>query len=249
MRAIAILLILLGASLNIQARSLHIGACNQVFCDSLKPFTAEELLGQFDPAKHPNFIKVSTSLASKPDLYLRREAYDAFISMHKLAAKDGVQLTIISATRNFNYQKSIWERKWQREQYKGWSDSDKAKDILKYSSMPGCSRHHWGTDIDMNSLEPSYFTHGAGKKIYDWLNANAAKFGFYQTYTSKSNGRLGYDEEAWHWSYLPLAKPMLEQYNQTITYDMLSGFKGCEQAPTLQVIEVFVNGIEEDLKK
>jgi hypothetical protein len=63
------------------------------------------------------------------------------------------------------------------------------------------------------------------------------------------NGRQGYEEEAWHWSYMPLAKPMLEQFNQTISYDKLTGFKGCEQAETLRVIEVFVNGIEDSLKK
>jgi LAS superfamily LD-carboxypeptidase LdcB len=249
MRILLIVIIVWGASLNIQARSLHIGTTHVAQTDSLKPYTAEELLGQFEPATHPGFIKVSSSVSSKPNLYLRREAYDAFISMHKIAARDGIQLTIISATRNFNYQKSIWERKWSQEKYKGRSDADKAKDILKYSSMPGCSRHHWGTDIDINNLEPSYFKQGAGKKEYDWLCANAATFGFYQTYTSKVNGRQGYEEEAWHWSYMPLAKPMLEQFNKTISYEMFTGFKGCEQASAMRVIEVFVNGIDDSLKK
>ena len=108
MRVIAFLIILLGASLNIQARSLHMARCVIAATDSIAPFTTEELLGQFEPASHREFIKIHASLSSKPNLYLRKEAYDAFISMHKLAAQDGVNLTIISATRNFNYQKSIW---------------------------------------------------------------------------------------------------------------------------------------------
>jgi LAS superfamily LD-carboxypeptidase LdcB len=249
MRIFFLFIIAWGASLNIQARSLHLAVSQHAQTDSLTPYTTEELLGQFDPATHPAFVKVSSSMSSKPNLFLRREAYESFINMQKIAATEGITLTIISATRNFNYQKSIWERKWSQDKYKGQSDADKAKDILKYSSMPGCSRHHWGTDIDLNSLEPGYFTMGAGKKVYDWLCANAPKFGFYQTYTSKANGRQGYEEEAWHWSYMPLAKPMLEQFNQTISSEMLTGFKGCEQAAPLRVIEVFVNGIDESLKK
>jgi hypothetical protein len=48
---------------------------------------------------------------------------------------------------------------------------------------------------------------------------------------------------------MPLAKPMLEQFNQTISYEMFTRFKGCEQAATMRVIEVFVNGIDDSLKK
>ncbi|NJK84501.1 MAG: M15 family metallopeptidase [Saprospiraceae bacterium] len=41
---------------------------------------------------------------------------------------------------------------------------ERALKILKYSSMPGTSRHHWGTDIDLNSFSNSYFEQGEGKK-------------------------------------------------------------------------------------
>jgi LAS superfamily LD-carboxypeptidase LdcB len=168
--------------------------------------------------------------------------------MAEAAKKEGVVLSVLSATRNYDYQKGIWERKWNGAKYKGWKDADIASDILKYSSMPGTSRHHWGTDLDFNSVEPSYFKTGNGKKVYDWLQKNAASFGFYQTYTSKENGRTGYNEEAWHWSYLPLAKDFLTQYNQLISYTDFSGFKGSATAKELNVIEVYVNGIEKALK-
>jgi LAS superfamily LD-carboxypeptidase LdcB len=169
--------------------------------------------------------------------------------MYEAALKDGLTLTILSATRNFDAQKAIWERKWNRPQYKGKSDIERIIDIMKFSSMPGTSRHHWGTDIDMNSLEPAYFKQGKGLLIYQWLTKNAANFGYHQTYTSKANGRTGYDEEAWHWSYIPLAKPMLDAYNQVITYQDLVGFSGCASAYKVRVLEDFVNGIESGLKK
>ncbi len=130
--------------------------------------------------------------------------------MKAAADQAGIQLVIRSATRNFEYQRGIWERKWQRPQYMGWQDIDKARDILTYSAMPGASRHHWGTDIDLNSFENEWFTSGEGADIYAWLTAHAADFGFHQVYDDKSTGRTGYELERWHWSYLPTAGPMLD---------------------------------------
>ena len=217
--------------------------------DSIAPFSREELLGKFNPAKHNGFQLIESGYSTKTDIYLRKEAYDAFKRMREAALKDGVTLTILSATRNFDAQKAIWERKWKRPQYEGKTDVERIVDILKFSSMPGTSRHHWGTDIDLNSLEPAYFTTGKGLMIYQWLCVHAADYGYFQTYTSKKDGRSGYEEEAWHWSYMPLAGPMLKEYNRTITYSDLSGFSGSKAAEKARVLEDFVNGIDPKLKK
>ncbi|MDP4629806.1 MAG: D-alanyl-D-alanine carboxypeptidase family protein, partial [Flavobacteriales bacterium] len=116
--------------------------------------------------------------------------------------------------------------------------------ILKYSSMPGTSRHHWGTDLDINSLEPSYFASGKGKKEYDWLQKNAARFGFCQTYDNKSNsGRSGYSEEKWHYSYMPISTVLLNQYNAKIGSEKINGFAGCQTAKEVEMIRDYVNGI------
>jgi len=208
----------------------------------------DELLGKFEPASHPDFALVDQAHANRSGLFLRKETLASFIAMKLAADSANVKLVIISATRNHSYQKGIWEKKWKREKYAGWSDLNKAKDILTYSSMPGTSRHHWGTDLDMNSLEPGYFRTGDGKKTYDWLVSNAARFGFCQTYTNKSKGRTGYSEEAWHWSYFPLSQGYLEAYNQLINYQDIEGFSGSAQAEPLRVIESYVNGIECDSK-
>jgi len=119
-----------------------------------------------------------------------------------------------------------------------------AKKILEYSSMPSTSRHHWGTDIDINSLESDYFKSGKGKLEYEWLTKNEPKYGFYQVYTSKKNGRTGYSEEEWHWSYLPLANIYLSKYNTLIKLNDIKGFKGFESARKIDVIKDYVNGIE-----
>lgn len=112
--------------------------------------------------------------------------------------------------------------------------------------MPGSSRHHWGTDIDLNSLENNYFLSGEGKRIYMWLSSHAKDYGFAQVYTNpEPTLRPGYAEEKWHWSYLPLANNYLKQYNALITHSMITGFHGAELNQQLQIIENYVNGIAE----
>lgn len=209
-----------------------------------RDITKDELLGKFDPAKHKDFVPVAKEYTGKEGtLYLRKQAYDAFVSMAEAAKKDGVKLSILSATRNFDYQKGIWERKWARPGYKGQADAAIAKDILKYSAMPGASRHHWGTDVDFNSVDPAYFKAGAGKKIYDWLCAHGSEYGFCQTYTEKTDGRKGYEEEKWHWSFVPLSQLYLTNYNKLVTYADYTGFSGSAAAKELMVIEDYVNGV------
>lgn len=210
------------------------------------------LAGKFDPASHPLFIKLGDEHArgSARGAYLRKEAYEAFIKMSAAARQDGVELFIISATRNFESQKRIWENKWEgRTLVQGINLTtvkdlkERARLILLYSSMPATSRHHWGTDMDLNSLDNSYFESGEGLKIYQWLTAHAADYGFCQPYTSKSGGRTGYEEEKWHWSYLPLSGEFLEQYNKQVQYADIKGFAGSEISKSLDVITQYVNGV------
>ena len=198
------------------------------------------LLGKFDYKSHTVFVKVDPRYSSKT-LFIQKEVYQAFLDMRYAAAKDGINLIILSGTRNFNEQKAIWERKWNR--YNNLEPKARIHKIMEYSSMPSTSRHHWGTDIDLNSLNNNYFNSGTGKKIYDWLSENAQKYGFHQTYKDKTDGRTGYNLERWHWSYFPLAETYLKHYNENITYEDISGFSGSEYAQELNIITNYVNGI------
>jgi LAS superfamily LD-carboxypeptidase LdcB len=109
--------------------------------------------------------------------------------------------------------------------------------------MPGTSRHHWGTDIDLNSLESSYFKSGEGLKVYQWLAGHGFEYGFCQPYTSKSAGRTGYEEEKWHWSYLSLSREFLDAYRKHIQDSDISGFQGEETVVSLKIREEYVGGI------
>jgi len=222
------------------------------FFTSAQSVDKNYLLGKFDPAAHPQFSKLSDehTQGSAKGGYLRKETYEAFIKMSEAARNEGVELMIISATRNFESQKRIWENKWEgRTLVEGRNlttvndPKERARLILLYSSMPSTSRHHWGTDMDLNSLENSYFESGQGLKIYQWLTDHSAEYGFCQPYTSKAGGRTGYEEEKWHWSYLPLSGVFLEEYSKKVTYKDIKGFAGSNVAPSINVIKNYVLGV------
>jgi LAS superfamily LD-carboxypeptidase LdcB len=203
----------------------------------------DKLTGRFDYTKDSDFVLVNSNYCIRPN-YMQKEACLKFIEMSNLAKKSGISLKVFSGTRNFKEQAEIWDRKWVKFFVKNDSIGT-MRTILTYSSMPSTSRHHWGTDIDINCVEGKYFESGKGLKEYNWLCENASKFGFCQVYTSKKNSnRTGYEMEKWHWSYLPVASKNLENFNKLIKYSDIKGFKGSNLAPKVKSIENYVNGID-----
>jgi zinc D-Ala-D-Ala carboxypeptidase len=216
---------------------------------ALPAITTDFLTGRFNPAQHPDFVVVGKPYATKPGMMLQKEVFEAYKKMFEAAKKDGINLTIISSTRTFEQQKNIWEGKWTR--FADTKDPvDRAKRILEYSSMPGSSRHHWGTDFDVNDLNnPAFEGKGVHAKVYQWLSKHAAEYGFGQPYTPLGEARpYGYNEEKWHWSYLPLAKKYRETYLNTIKDSDINGFKGAETAPEIKVVERYVGGVNDFCK-
>jgi LAS superfamily LD-carboxypeptidase LdcB len=178
---------------------------------SAQEFTKEDLIGKGSPV----FFGEGYSL--------NEEAYKAFLEMKDAALKDGINIKVVSSYRNFEKQKSIWETKYKRFTSQGLSPQDAINKIIEYSTIPGTSRHHWGTDIDIidengkysgDVLVPSKF-HGNGPfcKLKDWLDLNANKYGFYLVYTNNSN-RKGFKYEPWHYSYASVSIPMLKAYKK-----------------------------------
>jgi len=211
-------------------------------------FPIEYLIGKFNPTTHPDFVKVAPAYANTENYYLHREAYDAFQKMHAAAQSEGIKLTIISATRNFERQRSIWNAKWTGNRKSNGvfvhtiSDpKERALEILKVSSMPGTSRHHWGTDMDLNAVNNTYFEKGEGQKVYDWLLVHAAGYGFCQPYTA---GRpTGYTEEKWHWSYQPLASQLTKAAAHQLSDEQISGFMGDDTAVSIEVVKNYILGV------
>jgi LAS superfamily LD-carboxypeptidase LdcB len=86
--------------------------------------------------------------------------------------------------------------------------------ILWWSALPGASRHHWGTDLDVRDdaamppgfrfqvIPAEYAPGGPFERLTTWLDVHMHQFGFFRPY---STDRGGVQPEPWHLSYAPLA--------------------------------------------
>ena len=169
-----------------------------------------ELMGKVDIELHGEGIN------------LRKEAHDAFLEMKKAAYSDGIDIKIVSSYRSFEKQRAIWERKYIRYTEDEGMEPIRAIDkIIEYSTVPGTSRHHWGTDIDVidgypkvegDVLVPDKFENGGPfENFKKWMDENSEKFNFYLVYTDVEK-RRGFKYEPWHYSYAPLSVPMLTEF-------------------------------------
>ncbi|MBZ0328094.1 MAG: M15 family metallopeptidase [Altibacter sp.] len=183
------------------------------FAETAQSYSRDQLIGKGNPDI------VGDSYTSK----MHKEAKTAFLNMKTAAAKAGIQIEVVSAYRSFQRQKEIFEGKYKGFTAAGLSPSEAIEKIIEYSTIPGTSRHHWGTDIDLidanatrpeSVLQPQHF-HGNGPfcKLKDWLNVRANSFGFFEVYTDNAH-RKGFKYEPWHFSYAPVSIPMLEAYKK-----------------------------------
>jgi|TARA_B110000238_G_scaffold200914_1_gene253159 LAS superfamily LD-carboxypeptidase LdcB len=165
------------------------------------------------------------------DLPLLKKAGFAFKEMQRAAFKEGIEIEIVSAYRSFNRQKRIWNRKYLANQKTGLIPEENIDKIIEYSTLPGTSRHHWGTDVDLidgskikdGDLLLTEKFHGKGPyvKMRKWLEENAVNYGFIRPYTDDIN-RKGFYYEPWHYSYAPIAIPMLKRYLELNLKSLLS---------------------------
>ncbi len=172
-------------------------------------FTHNELSGMDTPADSNNPFS------------LRGEVFLAFTKMQQAAALEGIPIKIVSSFRSFKRQQQIWNRKYKKYTSQGLSPEVAINKIIEYSTLPGTSRHHWGTDIDIvmdvdspptSLLVPSNFDKNqVFYPLKKWMDTNAYKYGFELVYTNSPN-RKGFKYEPWHYSYTPTSKLMLSEY-------------------------------------
>ena len=81
---------------------------------------------------------------------LEKNTFIAMEKMRKAALLDGVKIKVVSGFRDFERQKQIWNRKFKKFTIENnLSDLEAIKEIIRFSTIPGTSRHHWGTEIDV----------------------------------------------------------------------------------------------------
>ncbi|MBS7333150.1 M15 family metallopeptidase [Faecalibacter bovis] len=175
-------------------------------------FSTADLIGKSNP-----------NLTQGKDYKVLPEVAVQLEKMKADAKKAGFDICVISSYRSYKYQNVIWERKFKANKAKGLSNIKNIEKIIEYSTIPGTSRHHWGTDIDIidmtkgipaDPLHEKHFNEGGSmRKFKLWLDENAHKYGFYLVYT-KSLERKGFKYEPWHFTYKPISDRMMEEYKK-----------------------------------
>ena len=184
-------------------------------------------LSMYISAQHidPLFVLGKTS----PPLVgsMQEEVYEAYERMRQAAAKEGIDIKVVSAHRSYHRQREIWNAKYKTLTLQGLPAKDAIQEIITYSTLPGTSRHHWGTDIDIIDnanpqsgdvlLAEKFYGDGPSSALRSWMNRNAADYGFLEVYTDHPN-RKGFAHEPWHYTYHSLSKAYLEVLtNQVIS--------------------------------
>ncbi|GAL06818.1 D,D-carboxypeptidase family protein [Photobacterium aphoticum] len=194
-----------------------------------RPHTAEQLTGQ--DTSHLVVINPTNNQMVHADMA------PAMLALQAAAREAGFDMRLASAFRPFDRQLWIWNNKFtgQRPILDSHSqpldpdtltDVEKIHAILRWSALPGGSRHHWGTDVDVYAanclpegtslqLEPWEYEAGGHQHAFaQWLHRTMPEFGFYLPYAQE---RQGVACEPWHISYYPISQHLLQQ----LTPDML----------------------------
>jgi LAS superfamily LD-carboxypeptidase LdcB len=171
--------------------------------------TIDQLLGLQRP---PDLIRDTDS-----DQYAQRTVMENFWKLKEKAAQDGWHLILVSGYRSFNHQRHIWnhfDALYQKTD--NLDEKGRARAVMSLVSVPGLSRHHWGTELDISevslrgqlvNIHPD--TPNRVVQFYDWMERNAPLFGFCKVYLGKKGAVR---DEPWHWSFIPFSRVYQEQF-------------------------------------
>jgi len=172
---------------------------------------------------------------------VHRDVLEPLNELKKAAEQAGFKLGVCSSFRSFDRQVQIWNAKVSGAtpvlnslsipmDIKSLSPEKLIEAILRWSALPGTSRHHWGTDFDVIDLAqlnagtsfrlvPEEFESGSlFGKLHDWLDENMESYGFFRPYQID---RGGVSPERWHLSYAPLAQSYLSQHSEELVRKVL----------------------------
>lgn len=133
------------------------------------------------------------------DIYGREQkltprAARAWQEMARSAGGDAIEIQPVSAFRTVDYQAGLIRGKLEQGQ--------SLEQILAVSAAPGYSEHHSGRAIDVTTPGSEVLEEPFEKTAaFEWLMANADRFGFRLSYPRGNPHGVAY--EPWHWCWMP----------------------------------------------
>jgi LAS superfamily LD-carboxypeptidase LdcB len=172
---------------------------------------------------------------------LHRHVARPFAELVRAARGDGLEVSAVSTFRDFERQLAIWNAKWLGQMplldaagaavdSGRLEPAERIEAILCWSALPGASRHHWGSDLDVidsAALPPGhrvsltraeFAAGGPFARLDAWLERHAARFGFFRPYRGI---RSGVQPEPWHLSFAPVAEPARRQLSLSLLREAL----------------------------
>ncbi|MFY8275134.1 M15 family metallopeptidase [Pseudoalteromonas sp. SSDWG2] len=166
-------------------------------------------------------------------LLVHKEVTNDLARMQRHAKADGIALAIASSFRSFERQRMIWNNKFfglrpvfdgnnERVDLTRLSEQQCIEAIMLYSALPGASRHHFGTDMDVwdtNAVAADYELQlssdeygetGPFARLNAWLDEYLNDYGFFRPYREY---RGGVAAEPWHISHIEMATMMQKSQN------------------------------------
>jgi LAS superfamily LD-carboxypeptidase LdcB len=166
---------------------------------------------------------------TEPRFAARPEVAAAFLAMRAAAARYGIDMVPIASWRPFEAQARNWNRKFAGEatlydcdgrprDHPALAPEAIVRAILAWTGLPGATRRHWGTDIDVfdrAAQPPGYRTQllpdearpdGVYARLHAWLDEHAVRFGFFRPYRTRRGGMC---PAPWHLSHAPSAAAAL----------------------------------------
>jgi LAS superfamily LD-carboxypeptidase LdcB len=194
-----------------------------------------------DPLELTGRSRTHIEQLDQPRVALHRDAVAPFLALRAEAAQAGIDLTPYSAFRDFDAQVAIWNKKFRGERplydragnvrdHSQLNPEEIVDAILVWSAVPGGSRHHWGSEIDVYDaaampegykvqlLPEEYAAGGVFEKLASWLDRHLHRFDFFRPYARDLGGVY---PEPWHISYAPVSHAALAQLSPAVIADAL----------------------------
>lgn len=144
-----------------------------------------------DDYKPNDLEKINTNYSVR-NLYLRKEAKEAFEALCRDASSLGLSIRAISSYRTFDYQKGL---------YDNYVSVNGVEEADTYSARPGFSEHETGLATDVMGSNGNY-TRFAETNEYTWVVNNAHNYGFIIRYPKDKENITKYMFESWHLRYV-----------------------------------------------